>query len=144
MRYSVLFFGLFIFFGCSSSVKEEDLTLLNGYWEIEQVTLKDGTVKEYTVNTMVDFISLDGLKGYRKKMKPKFDGTFETSNDAVGFWLVKEGVSYEMSYSKEATLSTQMPPREEILELTENSYSIRDLNKNIYKYKRFQPINVSK
>tara|TARA_R110002051_G_scaffold2568_3_gene13165 strand:+ start:565 stop:765 length:201 start_codon:yes stop_codon:yes gene_type:complete len=63
----LLLFCTLLISSCGSKVDQEQLYLLNGYWEIKEVTFKDGTKKEYSVNTTVDFISLDSLKGYKKK-----------------------------------------------------------------------------
>ena len=76
---------IFLWVGCTRTVSKEDLKRLNGYWEIEKVSLPDGTVKEYKVNPTIDYVQIDGLKGFRKKVHPKLDGTYDASNDAELF-----------------------------------------------------------
>lgn len=56
----------FVLISCGKKTAEQ-IPLLNGYWEIEHVTLADGTKKQYSVNTVVDFIEVNGLIGIRKK-----------------------------------------------------------------------------
>ena len=81
-------FVILLLFGCSSKVDQASLPLLNGYWEIEKVVFPDGSTKSYEVNASIDFIEIDGQKGFRKKMQPQFDGTFTTSDDAEQFTVI--------------------------------------------------------
>ena len=75
----VLSILMVLFVGCSPKISQEDLQLLNGYWEIEKVIFPIGETKDFKSSTTIDFIELDGMKGFRKKVQPKFNGTFETS-----------------------------------------------------------------
>lgn len=123
---------------CVSKVNQEQLHLLNGYWEIKEVTFKDGTKKEYSVNTTVDYISLDSLKGFRKKMSPKFNGTFETSNDAEPILIRIANDSIFMNYT------TDLNTWEEVLiSLSEKSFSVKNDQGITYTYERFEPININ-
>ena len=123
---------------CVSKVNQEHLHLLNGYWEIKEVTFKDGTKKEYSVNTTVDYISLDSLKGFRKKMSPKFNGTFETSNDAEPILIRIANDSIFMNYT------TDLNTWEEVLiSLSEKSFSVKNDQGITYTYERFEPININ-
>ena len=123
---------------CVSKVNQEQLHLLNGYWEIKEVTFKDGTKKEYSVNTTVDYISLDSLKGFRKKMSPKFNGTFETSNDAEPILIRIANDSIFMNYT------TDLNTWEEVLiSLSEKSFSVNNDQGITYTYERFEPININ-
>lgn len=79
---NISFFLFFIFMGCTPKIVEEDLKNLNGYWEIEKVTFPNGETKDYSVSTTIDYIELKDGGGFRKKVQPRFNGTFETSNDA--------------------------------------------------------------
>ena len=123
---------------CVSKVNQEQLHLLNGYWEIKEVIFKDGTKKEYSVNTTVDYISLDSLKGFRKKMSPKFNGTFETSNDAEPILIRIANDSIFMNYT------TDLNTWEEVLiSLSEKSFSVKNDQGITYTYERFEPININ-
>lgn len=98
----VVSFGIFLMLvACQNKVLQEELTLLNGYWEIEKVTLANGQTKEYKVNTTLDYIEVKALSGYRKKVYPKFDGTFDTSNDAEQFTIIVQQDRFEMHYKSE-------------------------------------------
>lgn len=62
----ILFFLFVLLFGCSKDPNDM-LQHLNGYWEIQEVTLKTGIKKEYSFNATVDYIEItDNLTGFRK------------------------------------------------------------------------------
>ncbi|MGB3151714.1 MAG: hypothetical protein WBB27_13730, partial [Maribacter sp.] len=96
-RLVMLFLGS-ILLSCGS-VTEDELTLLNGYWEITEVEFPNGKKKEYKMNSNVDYFKVDNLKGYRKKVNPKFDGSFETSDDAEPFTIFKDDDTFKMRYN---------------------------------------------
>ncbi|WP_339839946.1 hypothetical protein [uncultured Maribacter sp.] len=127
-----------LFISCGSKIDQEQLHLLNGYWEIKEVTFKDGAKKEYSINSTVDYISLDSLKGFRKKVSPKFNGTFETSNDAEPLFIRISNDSVFMNYATE--LNTW---EEVLLSLSEKSFSVKNNQGIIYTYERFEPININ-
>ena len=131
-------FGIFLLVvACQNKISQEELTLLNGYWEIEKVSLPDGQTKEYKVNTTVDYIELNELSGYRKKVYPKFDGTYDTSNDTEQFKIVKQEDHFEIHYK------TELSEWDEVLiSLDEDSFSVTNAENISYYYKRFEPINV--
>ncbi|WP_152378400.1 hypothetical protein [Flavobacterium haoranii] len=67
MKKIVLLFALALV-SCVSKVKKEELQLLNGYWEIEEVKTQDGDKKTYKINEALDYFFInDSLKGFRKK-----------------------------------------------------------------------------
>jgi len=134
-----LFFVLimFLLMGCSSN-PETFIPHLNGYWEIEEVTLSDGTKRSYKFNGTIDYISInDSLIGFRKKVKPNLDGSFSTSNDAETITLKIENNSLIIYYK------TKFSNRKEtILNASENELRIINTNKDVYLYKRYQPLNL--
>ncbi|WP_034059663.1 hypothetical protein [Lacinutrix jangbogonensis] len=130
----ILFFSLFII-SCSKN-PESYIDHIDGYWEIESVTLSNGSKKEYTVNQTIDYISInDSLKGFRKKMNPRFDGKYETSKDAESLHIKIENDSLNLYYfTKYANW------KETVLMANENQLKIVNQNNNVYLYKRFTPI----
>ncbi len=139
MRYFIYIFSFSMFFGCTTQVSKEDITNLNGYWEIEQVTFPDGETKEFTVNPTVDYIELDGSKGFRKKMQPKFDGSFTTSNDAEPFQIVEDKGQFNFQYKNEMSEWS-----EEIKSISKDRFSVINQDTLTYTYKRFEPIKLEK
>lgn len=125
--------------GCASNVSKEDLPKLNGYWEIEKVVFPDGNTKDYTINPMVDYLQLEGRKGFRKKVQPKFDGTYDTSNDAEPFSIVEISERFYMNYENDLSKW-----QEELRVLDEDNFSVINEDGVQYDYKRFEPISVEK
>lgn len=133
-----LIIGLLFCISCGSKIEKDQIPLLNGYWEIKEVIFKDGTKKEYSVNTTIDFIKIDSLVGYRKKVNPKFNGTYETSNDAEPLKIRIANDSIFMSYNKDLNTWEEL-----ILSLSNKSFSVINHQGITYKYERFEPININ-
>ena len=123
--------------GCRDKIEKSDLNLITGYWEIEKVTLPDGSKKEYPVNTSIDYMEVNGLKGFRKKVQPKFNGTYDTSNDAELFTIYERDGVFIMNYKTELS-----EWQEKIVSLSENNLSLSSEDNITYHYKRFEPINI--
>lgn len=138
MRRILYFLLILMLWACNdSSVNENDLHYLNGYWEISEVEFPDGSIKEYGMNPSIDFIQLKDDKGYRKKMKPKFDGTYDTSKDVEGFTISNANETIILRYSTELS-----EWEEKLMQLDSVSFSVTNQEGVTYKYKRFEPIKI--
>lgn len=137
MRYIYIFIALMSLIGCQNKVNQVDLPYLNGYWEIDKVSFPDGTNKEYTVNTSIDYIEINDLKGYRKKVQPRFNGTYDTSNDAEMFTIYEKDDVFTINYKTDLS-----EWHEKIVSLSENSFTVLSEDNLKYHYKRFEPINI--
>ncbi len=137
MKHLLSFSLIFLFIGCSKRVSKEDLQYLNGYWEIEEVIFSNGENKEFKMSATIDYIEIEALKGFRKKMQPKFDGTYTTSNDAELFTIIEKDGGFEFHYKNGMSEWT-----EKITSVSENSFSVVNQDIITYSYKRFQPINA--
>lgn len=120
-----------------SKTQNFDVSQLNGYWEIEQVTLADGSKKDYDMNEDIDFFEVKKDSGFRKKVKPQFDGTYVV-NDAyekIKIIKSKEGtfISYQTDY---ATW------KEQIVALTKDQLILENQQKVKYQYKKPIPFSV--
>lgn len=125
-----------LFFNCKEN--EVNLKQINGYWEIEEVQLPDGSQKDYTYNNTVDFIELiDSVSGIRKKLKPKLDGSYEGSNLEESFEIKKENDSLNLYYK-----TPYSEWKETILGLDEEHLKVINQNQIIYTYKHYQPITL--
>jgi hypothetical protein len=129
--------SLFILIGCENSVSLENIDQLNGYWEIVEVEFNDGQVKKYTVNPSIDYIEVKGMRGFKKKVHPKFDGSYDTSNDAENFTLLKKEDNIIFFY--ENSLAQW---EEQLVKLEKNAFSITNQDNITYTYKRYEPINI--
>ncbi|WP_299252118.1 hypothetical protein [uncultured Lacinutrix sp.] len=126
-----------IVFSCSNN-PETLIEHLDGYWEIESVSLSNGAKKDYNVNQTVDYISIgDNLKGFRKKMNPRFDGKYETSKDSEILELKIENDSLNLYYSTEFSKWKEI-----VLMANKSQLKIINQNNDVYLYKRFIPITV--
>lgn len=133
------FLFLFVIFisSCSKS-PETFIEHLNGYWEIEQVTLANGTKHDYNFNATVDYFTIsDSLTGFRKKLKPNLLGTYETSKDFETIRLKIEDGKLNIYYK---TLFDAW--KETVLFANSDQLKIVNQNKDVYLYKRFKPIKI--
>ncbi|PWK17677.1 lipocalin family protein [Xanthomarina spongicola] len=127
----------FCLISCSKN-PETFVEHLEGYWEIEEVILVDGSKKSYTFNDTVDYIEVsDSLAGFRIKLKPHFDGTFKTSKDSEQFTIKIENDSLNLYYK--TPFDTW---KETILLATEEQLKVINKNKAVFLYKKFTPINL--
>lgn len=111
---------------------------LNGYWEISRVELADGTVKEFSISTTVDFIEIKDTLGIRTKVNPQLDGTFITADDFETFRFTSEGDLLQLHYATEFNTWS-----ETILTTTDSTFSALNKDQKIYHYKRFKPFNLT-
>jgi hypothetical protein len=117
---------------------EAMITHLNGYWEIDEVTLPDGTKRDYNYNDTIDFFSInDSLEGFRKKLMPNFDGSFSTSNDAEALKIVIENDSLNIYYK-----TPYNAWKETVLDATHDKLLIQNQDKLLYLYKRYEPLVI--
>ena len=138
MKKSILVIFTIIFTACNRKVTEEQLSFLNGYWEIEKVTLPDGQKKEYKVNETIDFIEVKDLKGFRKKVNPTFEGTYITSDDAELFTIIQRDDEFLMQYKTDISEWT-----ETLKTVTKDNFSVTGEDNFTYFYKRYIPINLN-
>lgn len=111
---------------------------LNGYWEIDEVTLSDGSKKAYNYNDTVDYIEItDSLIGFRTKLKPNLSGTYETSTNKERINIKIENDSLHLLYS-----TPYANWKETVLNANENQLLIINTNKDMYLYKRYEPLNL--
>ena len=137
MRIILLFLALLLI-NCTTTVRKDQLTKINGYWEIEKVIMADGAEKDYKMNTTVDYFMLDDMEGYRKKVQPLLDGSFDTSDDAQAFKIYQENESFLIQYKNE--LSEWF---ETIATLNESKLILVNEEGISYYYKKFKPLTIA-
>ena len=126
-----------LLFTCSEN-PELYIEHIQGYWEIEEVTLADGNKKEYKINETIDYISLnDSLYGFRKKLKPGINNTYFTSGDTESILLKIENDELNIYYS-----TPYASWKETVLEADSENLRIINKNKDVYLYKRYTPIKL--
>ncbi|PZR22262.1 MAG: hypothetical protein DI539_06070 [Flavobacterium psychrophilum] len=133
----VLLFVSLVAFSCGHSISDEDLTKLNGYWEIEEAIMADGEAKEYKVNPTIDYFELKGKEGFRKKVMPQFDGTYRVNDLSEKITVVKENGKTYISYTTEYAKW-----KEELLELDDEHLVVKNQHDIEYHYKKPQPFSI--
>ena len=130
---------LLLFMACGDKITSSELQHLNGYWEIQKVVFPQGDTKEYNLNTTIDFITLEHNTGFRKKVQPKLDGTYITSDDAVSFRIINVDGDFKLHYSNDLNQW-----EERIIEISKERLTVVSEENIRYYYKRYQPIVVEK
>ncbi len=126
---------------CTSCSKDPNgfILKINGYWEIQEVTMPDGSKKEYSYNETIDYIMLnDSLIGFRKKLKPGFNNSYQTSEDVEHITAKIEGDSLHLYYK-----TPYASWKETVIDANETQLKIINQNKAVYLYKRYTSIELN-
>ncbi|WP_313805080.1 hypothetical protein [Flavobacterium sp.] len=123
--------------GCKKEINEQELTKLNGYWEIEKAELPDGSHKDYTINPTVDFFQIKDKKGFRKKVMPQLDGKYLMNDLSETVEITSDNgttfLSYKTPYAKW---------KEELVALSDDKMVVKNEQDIEYYYKRPQKFSV--
>jgi len=122
---------------CSKPNPKEYIKYINGYWEIDKVVLTDGIEKQYKFNPIIDFFDVKDSIGVRKKMQPRLDGSFITTNNKEVFSLKIENDSLRLYYKTPIANW-----KETIISVKENEMIIKNDTGNIYFYKPYKKIQL--
>jgi len=128
-----LLFGI-VTLGCQNNPKEQ-LKHLTGYWEIEKVEVSKDSVINYKINSVVDYMEFEGKKGFRKKMKPQFDGTYITNKDKEEISAKIENDSLRLYYKTPFDSW-----KETVIDADADEFSVINRDGKIYYYKKFTPL----
>jgi len=111
---------------------------VDGYWEIEEVSMSNGLKKEYNFNATIDYIQFtDSLSGLRRKLKPNLMGQFESSQSVESFRIKIENDSLNVYYS-----TPYANWKETILDASQTHLLVVNANKDLYLYKRYEPLDL--
>lgn len=122
---------------CTKKISGEDIAKLNGYWEIESVTMPDGSKKDYKVNPTIDFFEVKGKTGFRKKVMPQFDGSYKVNEGSEKITISQKN---EKTYVNYAT--TYAKWQEELITLTNDELVVKNQHGIEYHYKKPEPFTV--
>lgn len=122
---------------CQKKVTAADIPKINGYWEIERVVFPDGTEKEYPVNQIFDYFSIQNNTGFRKKVTPQLDGSFLVNDDVEKITIKQENEKYIINYF---TFFSEW--KEEIHAISDEKLVMINNSKNEYHYKKATSINL--
>ncbi len=128
---------LFTLWGCSPDPAQY-IDFIEGYWEIEQVKKDGKIIKTFKVNTGIDYFKINAdLTGFRKKLKPNFQGTFETSEDVLNFKLKLKNNTLLLEYKDNDTTYS-----EEIVSASDKALVLANTDGFVYHYKPYEPLNL--
>ena len=126
-----------VVFSCGNDLDEMKKNL-EGYWEIHEVKKDGKLIKAYTINANVDyFVLTNDSMGFRKKVRPNFDGTFSVTQHQMPFLIQQKKGSLQILYSDNG-----VSHKETIIESTENMLRIENDRGYQYTYKTFEGINI--
>ncbi len=135
MRWTLLF--LVVAFSCGKPDPEALKSKLTGYWEIEKVQLPDGSEREYSINTTIDYIEVNGEEGVRKKLQPQLDGSFKTFDQNEQFNTLVRNDSLILQYA------TPFATWEEaVLEADGTVLTVLNSDGKKFFYKAFEPLSL--
>jgi hypothetical protein len=131
-------FIFFLFVSCQQKVKPDDISKINGYWEIEKVVFDQGKDKNYTINESYDYFEIGKTNiGFRKKVMPQLDGTFLVNDSQeslkVRFEDDKAFIDYSTPYAKWS---------EELIAISKDKLVLKNTENKEYHYKKAAPINL--
>jgi len=133
---------LFIVLGLMScqSNPSEIIRNIDGYWEIEQVKKNGDVVKSFKINPNIDHFTINNNRtsGQRKKLTPRFDGSFETSQDVLHFKIeILENDVFLIYSNAILTLKERVELATEKQLILTNSEGFK------YTYKPYEPLQLN-
>lgn len=130
-----LLLTLLSLYSCTT-ISDQDLVYLNGYWEIEQVESHGEIFNPRGGNVLVDLYILDSMKGIRKKLAPSFGANYSSSEDQFNFVIEIIDEAYYIVYE-----DALKPWKEKIKSINEESLELEHSDK-VYSYKRHKKISL--
>ena len=114
----------------------KNIKYINGYWEISKVIKSGQVIKNYDFNGTVDFFFLDDKnQGYRKKVKPIINGSFDISMHQMVLKIKEDNKNLYLVYGENEDYS------ETLIKLDSMSLITKNNDGRIFEYKRFYPKN---
>ena len=124
--------------GCKSNPTHQ-IDSIEGYWEIESVYKDDKLIKTFKISPGIDYFKINKRsKGFRKKLKPNFNGTFETSKDVLNFEIEIQNNTLFLNYIDNATKFS-----EEVLLASTEKLVLKNNRGFVYNYKTHKPLDLS-
>ena len=124
--------------GCKSK-PEKQIEFIEGYWEIESVYMDNQMLRTFKINSLIEYFKINAdLEGFRKKLKPNFNGRFETSKDILNFRIeIKNNVLF-LNYIDNSTSYF-----EEVLLVNDKKLVLKNKFGLIYHYIPYELLDLS-
>ncbi len=127
----IIVLGLYL-----SCEKVEKIDYLSGYWEINSVSYQGNELKNYPFSNTIDYFEFEQNNfGFRKKVMPKINGSFDITMHQINFEIISENKKRILRYGKGKNF------KEEIIKLDSLNLFLQNEEGYTYKYKRFLPKN---
>ena len=137
MKRIISIFTFLLLVSCQSEIKKEDLSKLNGYWEIKEVSMPSGEKKDYKINETIDYFQVKNDVGFRQKVMPRFDGKFGTNDIKEEIKIIEKEahffIEFKTNYGKW---------QEEIITIKDSTLILKNKEELIYEYKRHIPFSL--
>jgi hypothetical protein len=137
MKKIVLALVMFLLISCHFKVSKEDVSKLNGYWEIEKAVLPDGTKKEYKINETIDYFDVKNNVGFRKKVMPQLDGTYLVNDQQEKIKIIEKDTKFFIEYT-----TSYAKWKEEIIEISNDNLVLKNERNLEYHYKKPTPFSL--
>jgi hypothetical protein len=116
-----------------SQVPEIAIDHLEGYWQISSVNKDGKLLKEFSINTNIDYFEVsDDSTGFRKKVSPILTGKFTVSQHQTPFTLKSIDGNLQIHYS-----SKGVKYRETLVSVDQNTLIIKNDEGFVYTYKPY-------
>ncbi|WP_124979736.1 lipocalin-like domain-containing protein [Nonlabens xiamenensis] len=122
----------FLLTSCGSSTSES-ISLLEGYWSIEEVILADGSEREFPFTNHLDHFEINGSKGVKSRVSPTYDGSMINYGSPVPFQWKEMGDSLLLIF-KEGEQAYQQT----IKKVDANTLVLLHENGTEYTYQKFE------
>ncbi len=111
---------------------------LEGYWEIVDVKKDGKLIKSYSMNMNIDYFDVnEDWTGFRKKVSPSLDGSFEITDHVSWFKLEPGPKGLIIQYN-----NGDVNYKETITKAESNLLIIKNPEGFIYTYKNFEGIEL--
>jgi hypothetical protein len=121
-----------VLISCTSN--EEKIKALEGYWNIDEVILPNGSEREFPFSNHMDHFEIDGFKGVKNRVSPTYDGSFVSYGNPIYFqWEEKDG-DLSLTFQKGDGAYTQT-----VEKATKDILVLLHENGTRYTYKAYTP-----
>jgi len=91
MKKLILLIAVISITACSNGTKDM-VNAMKGYWNIETVTLPDGSEREFPFSNHMDHFEIEGNNGVKNRVSPTYDGGYINYGSPVLFtWETVDG-----------------------------------------------------
>lgn len=133
MKQLLALFTVVLLTSCGSNISDQ-LIHIEGYWNIENVTLPDGSEREFPFSNHMDHFEIEGKQGIKYRVSPTYDGGFVNYGSPVNFTCEELDGELQLLFKDGEQSYTQT-----VVEATETELVLQHENGTIYTYSSYNP-----